>query len=496
MILETPENPNLNNSLIRFSDRGFGLFVYALFTVCGAAILWQGRSAGLFPAPLPGTDQLSMIEAAFGLASGEPLPAGYLYSPAYTGFLAAAKLLTGGNLVAMRMVQCLVAGWIPVVVFHLGIRLRFGRTAARVGALLCCFYGPLLLISLDFLRAAPLALCFAGFLLALLRAVGRRSPRWFLVAGVLAGLCILGRENFIPVVAFPALMLFSGGIRRHLFRRRPAEPGRRTLRMAAALATGLVLTIAPIVVVNLVRFGSPAIVPGHTGNVVGAYYGPEAEANRLPDPGAILRRIPEELGNFLSSYEIPNSLSFYAHAELIDFLNVAAVPFHLLLALAAIGFWRFRRNPGARLTLLLIAGYALSMSLFTFFYRFRIPAVPLVAAMAGAGVTALGDWIRLRKFRTLAAALLGGALFVAATSRNPDRLRPESERRSVVYLMIRLGRYPAAEDGIERLRRDRIPSADLAEQLIRALQQEGYHPYAAELFRRWFGSIPDGGQAK
>ena len=461
MILETPENPNLNNSLIRFSDRGFGLFVYALFTVCGAAILWQGRSAGLFPAPLPGTDQLSMIEAAFGLASGEPLPAGYLYSPAYTGFLAAAKLLTGGNLVAMRMVQCLVAGWIPVVVFHLGIRLRFGRTAARVGALLCCFYGPLLLISLDFLRAAPLALCFVGFL-----------------------------------VAFPALMLFSGGIRRHLFRRRPAEPGRRTLRMAAALATGLVLTIAPIVVVNLVRFGSPAIVPGHTGNVVGAYYGPEAEANRLPDPGAILRRIPEELGNFLSSYEIPNSLSFYAHAELIDFLNVAAVPFHLLLALAAIGFWRFRRNPGARLTLLLIAGYALSMSLFTFFYRFRIPAVPLVAAMAGAGVAALGDWIRLRKFRTLAAALLGGALFVAATSRNPDRLRPESERRSVVYLMIRLGRYPAAEDGVERLRRDRIPSADLAEQLIRALQQEGYHPYAAELFRRWFGSVPDGGQAK
>ena len=116
MILETPENPNLNNSLIRFSDRGFGLFVYALFTVCGAAILWQGRSAGLFPAPLPGTDQLSMIEAAFGLASGEPLPAGYLYSPAYTGFLAAAKLLTGGNLVAMRMVQCLVAGWIPVMI--------------------------------------------------------------------------------------------------------------------------------------------------------------------------------------------------------------------------------------------------------------------------------------------------------------------------------------------------------------------------------------------
>ncbi len=474
---------------LRFIDRHFGVFVYLLFAAGALIVLRQGREAGLFPMPLPGTDQLSMLKAAFGLARGEPLPEGYLYSPAYTVFLAASALFTGGNPLAMRVVQCLVAAWIPVVVLRLGIRLRFGRTAARLGALFCCFYGPLLLISLDFLRAAPLALCFAGFLLALLRAAGRRSAGWFPVAGALAGLCILGRENFIPVAAIPFLMLLRPGIRRHLFRKRPESSekgGNPGLRSVAAYLAGIAVAVAPVVLVNLVRSGTPAIVPGHTGNVIGAYYGPAAAASRLPEAGAVLKMIPEQLGNFLSSYEIPNSLSFYAHAELIDFLNIAILPFHLLLALALIGFWKNRRNPGAVLTLLLIAGYAASMCLFTFFYRFRIPAVPLTALLAGSGAAALAESLRRKEYRKFAAALTAAAALIAATSRNPDRLRPESERRSVALLLIQNRRYPAAGDAVEKLIRDRIPAEDLAEKLIRALREAGYREYADELFRRWY----------
>lgn len=102
-----------------------------------------------------------------------------------------------------------------------------------------------------------------------------------------------------------------------------------------------------------------------------------------------LTNLPGRFCDFLSLYELPNSLSVYAHKEMIPFLEVFAVPFNVLAALAFIGIWKNRRNGLAVLTFISICAFAGIMMHFPVFYRYRLPAVPLIAILAGAGVMAL-----------------------------------------------------------------------------------------------------------
>ena len=74
---------------------------------------------------------------------------------------------------------------------------------------------------------------------------------------------------------------------------------------------------------------------------------------------------------------------------MIPFLKVFAVPFHVLAALAFIGIWKNRCNGLAVLTFISICAFVGIMMHFPVFYRYRLPAVPLIAILAGAGVMAL-----------------------------------------------------------------------------------------------------------
>ena len=75
-------------------------------------------------------------------------------------------------------------------------------------------------------------------------------------------------------------------------------------------------------------------VSGNAGNVFAFSHGTEA-VNRLGVmAGKLLESIPKQFCNLPSSDEFENALSFYAHRELLVFLRVFPLPFHLLALLA------------------------------------------------------------------------------------------------------------------------------------------------------------------
>lgn len=421
----------------RLTPRCLFWILWAIFFAAGAYVLYFGSSQHLFAAPLPGTDQKSILECALALLRGELPREHYRYSYSYTIFLSFIGLLAGGRLWLMRLLQLAVAALIPGVVFRTARILRCGRGAAFAAGLLCCFYAPLVLISLDFLRAAPLALCFAllahslaAFFSPLPRRTGTRSDLLPVAAGILAALCALGRENFLAVVPVPLLFL----------KRRDA------LRYLGAM----LIPLAAVLLFNLRRYGSFQLVPGNAGNIL-VYYG-GSDAGTFGALRNLLAAVPGHFADFCSSFELPNSLSVYAHRDVIPFLRILALPFPLLLTLGTLGAILRRRERAFRLLALLALFYMGSMLFFTVFYRFRIPTVPLLAVLAaGAAAPLKRALLRRRRYLFPAVAVAALAALNLLLHVDPETRRSESEHAAVARVLIDNRRFEEAEEYLARM---------------------------------------------
>ena len=449
----------------RFLNRHTELALYLLYWLCGAFVLWYGLSQHLFAYPPEGTDQRAILECARGLVAGK-LPEGhYRYSYSYTLFLALLNALAGEKLWLARLLQLAVAALTPVVICRTARLLRWGKSAGALGALLFTFSAAPLLIALDFLRAAPLALAFLGVFYLFALAEFRGKPEYYIAAGAVAALTILGRENFLAVMLVPVAYL---AIRKRW---------RELARFVAAAA----LPLVAVVLFNGIRYHSFQLVPGNVGNIAGFYGG---DGGILRQIANMLCAIPGNLLDFVSSYEIPNSLSVYAHRDLIPILRVFAVPFNLLVALGALGLWFRRRERGALLAGLLAVAYAGSMMCFTVFYRFRVPLTPLLALLAAGN---FGVWSKLWKQGRrgpVVAALFIAAGFTLATAVDPENRRSVSEHLSVVQVLIYNDRLEEAEQRLDRLAERGVAAIPERRRLAAKLAAAGDEPSAFRVISR------------
>ena len=464
----------MNSKGICFLNRNFSILIYLFCVFCSLFLLYAARNESLLPRPLEGTDQLSMLRAAVDIYQGKMPDQGYMYSPVYTLFLFILEVISQGNLVVMRALQALLCALIPVIIYRTGIKLRTGRPAAQQAAVLYCFYGPALLVSLDFLREAPLGLCFIVMTYFLISGFYRKCIREYMIAGALAGLCILGRENFIPVVFMPVALLLLKDVRKYF-----------KMKYAAGYIAAMAMVVMPVLLYNYFKFDNFAIIPGHMNNVIGAYHGEEAARNASVAAESIIKNIPGQLGKYVSSYEIANSLSVYSHREIVDFFKIFLIPFNLLIALAITALAYKIRNRGVILVALLIAGYVCSMVFFEMFYRFRIPTVPLLCVLSGIGMALIINCLERKNYIRAGTALLLTAIVFIPTWRDADKLRPAGERRSTAAVLIQSGRYAAAEDYIDNLREQKIPTEGLETFMIKTVNNAGDPTRARILFDKW-----------
>ena len=458
--------------------RHFAFVLYSFSLAVSAIVLQQASARGLLPMPIAGTDQLSMLNTAVALYHGHLPDQGYLFSPIYTLFLYWLIVLTHGDLWWMRLAQAGLCALVPVVIYRLALTIRLPRPAAIIAGVLWCGYGPATLLGLDFLREIPVCLALITGVWLLVLAFIRRSWWRYGLAGVMLGLCILGRETYFLVAATPVLFLMSGVVRRYW-----------RWQYGWAYLGGLAMVVLPFMLLNWWRFGVFATVPTHTSVVylLTTFHGSAAAHDFETALFSVVSRIPEQLYLFLGLYEWDNSLSFYAHREMIPLLRWQPVTYNLLVATAAVGWWWQRRNLGVRGVVLIIFAYVISFVCFVLFYRFRIHVVPLLCVLAGAG------WWRLatvRNWKKLAVMIAAVLLVLLLTWDNVDQKRRPAERWAVVHAMLVNCQYDEAEAYIRNLDRVGVDAVPAKVELVRELVKKGKRVEAMRLAREYGFTLP------
>jgi tetratricopeptide (TPR) repeat protein len=191
---------------------------------------------------------------------GEP----FFLAPLYVYFLGLVLGLTGGSLVAAKVLQVLL-GTAAVGLLHAAARPWFGRPAALAAASLLALTGPVVFHETILLQASLDPFLMALALFAVSRALRGRRPVEWAFAGAAVGLFALNRTNALLWGLGLALAL---PVARGL-----ARGGRET----GALAVGLALAVAPATVRNLVVSGEPVLVSSHGG--LNLFVGNRAEAD-------------------------------------------------------------------------------------------------------------------------------------------------------------------------------------------------------------------------
>ena len=384
--------------------------------------------------PIKGMDQLRMLQVATDLYYGKLPLTQYHLSYLYTIFLYILIIISKGDLFYMRLLQAAVCALVPVVIYKVSLRVKLGLLYSCIASLIYFFYGPAILLSLSFLRAVPLSLCFITFIYFIILSYQDRKLVYYLLAGLFAALCILGRENFIPVVLLPVFFLVYRNIRREINYKN--------------LIWGVIITLTCIfsfVIFNGIKYDSFAIIPGNFQNVLQSYHGRILSQNYFFYLlNIFIDNAPSQIGKFISSYEIPNSVSFYAHRDIVNFLYVLFVPFNLLVALSVTSLIVIRKNTYIIMMFLLILCYLGTMIFFDMFYRFRIPVVPLMCIISAFTLKEIAsNWNKIRVF-SLFLILISLALFFL-TYTEPNKKRPHGERLSAIKMLINQKRFNEAE---------------------------------------------------
>jgi len=479
-----------------------GVFCVAL--ALRLVYLQQVETLPFFEFPL--IDARSYDEWGQAIAAGDWVGSEIFYqAPAYPYFLGVIYSLFGHDLLVVHVVQ-MVMGAGSCVLLLVATRSIFGFGSALAAGLLLAAYAPALFFD-GIIQKTSLGLFLASALIALVARLAKRpTPSGAVLAGVVAGLLALTRENaLIFALIIPAWLLL-----RH---RGAALRGRAV--WAGAFAVGLALVLLPVGARNLAVGDSFAITTSQLGPnfYIGnnpkatGLYAPLMPGRHTPDfegrdaaraaewetgrellPGEVsshwlgksLEWISEEPGAFsqllfektlftLNDYEIPDTEDIYVHAEfswLLAGLH-AVFRFGVLLPLALAGLvfaWREREPGGAsELVATLAVVFTAAVAVFYVWARYRFPLVPMLVPFAGLALVRSYETISRGAWRRLAAptaALVFGA-FVSNLALFDREALSQTAWVNLANIMLREQRLEEADAYLERAMAIDHESADL-----------------------------------
>jgi len=405
--------------------------------------------------PTGGMDSGVYARLAADVARGDvllrgPGPVPYFVSPLYIYFLAAVHALSGGSLLAAKVVQIALGTAAVGLVWGMTRRL-FDDRAALVAGILYALTGIVSFHEILILQAAldPFLTALFLYLIAVGLTEGSFSSKVWLAAGAAGGLLALNRPNALLCVAAVAVALAVG-------RARPA----------VALLVGTAAIVALPLARNLIVSGEPVLISSHgglnflVGNGPGAngvyraipgitpdIGGQSADTKRLAEadegrplstrevsahfarkawawirsePGAAVALFAKKVRFVLSGDEAPLNFSFPWYRDRSLALQFLFVGPGLLVPLAGAGFvLAFFASSGAPRRALLVwsafvPAYVLAVAAFFVATRYRLPLLVALAPLGGAAVAQLPEAWRAHGAR-LGVAVAAAAVLAAVS---------------------------------------------------------------------------------
>jgi 4-amino-4-deoxy-L-arabinose transferase-like glycosyltransferase/Flp pilus assembly protein TadD len=210
--------------------------------------------------PDAGLDTTAYVDLARRVLGGDVGlgPGLYYVSPLYIYFLALSYGLTR-SFTAVRVIQAAL-GTVTIACVFLMAREWFGRRAAWIAAASAALCGVLIFYEVLLQQSGLDGVLTAAGLCALTFALRGRGEWWYVAAGAIFGLHTLNRPNMlVPAVAFVLMLLLL-----------------RRVKVAAWLAAGVLVGLAPATIRNVVVAHEWSLVSSHgglnfyTGNHAGA----------------------------------------------------------------------------------------------------------------------------------------------------------------------------------------------------------------------------------
>jgi 4-amino-4-deoxy-L-arabinose transferase-like glycosyltransferase len=420
---------------------------------------------------LPSVDERMYHEWALAIHGGDWLGDSiFLNGPLYPYLLALLYGLFGPSLAAAKAVQCVLGALSCVLVWALARRLFEARVALLASAM-TAVYGMLVFYEGTLIVANIQVFLALLILLAVVRALERPRIAAWLGAGALLGLSVIARPN---VLLFGAVIAIWMPIAlRH------AVPRARRIALLVAFAMGAALVVLPVTLRNYV-VGDDFVLVTHAGGLNfflgnnpdanGAFRVPRIFPRALADdpweqratfeayaeratgreltpsevsafwsdrgfdfirahPGDWLRLELRKLALSVNAHEPWNIRSYTLTRDFSWVLRLPLLSFGLLVPLALLGIALTWRDRHRLVPLYAMLGTVLA-TLLVFFVlaRYRMPAIPVLTIFAAAGLVALADLVRARRWRRVALAALLAIGFGFVTQRSLMR-----EDLSVAY---------------------------------------------------------------
>jgi peptidoglycan/LPS O-acetylase OafA/YrhL len=248
--------------------------------ICGVAFLARCRMVMATRHLVLGNDPADYDRLGRLLADGHGFGASLLSPsggptafrpPLYPLFLGTVYKLTGGSMLAARLLQAALGAVVVGLIWLIAHRL-FDRRVALAAAAAAAVYPPLVIASTAVLSESIFIPLMLGALLAALlaRDGGGRATHWALAAGALMGLGVLARPNGLAVI--PAVLLLSVW----------GSDRQTALRRAAVLVVGVAAALLPWQVRNATTMDGTVIISDIDGYNTAGVYNDDAAAASYP----------------------------------------------------------------------------------------------------------------------------------------------------------------------------------------------------------------------
>lgn len=398
---------------------------------------------------------------------------GFFWQPFfYPLALSAVYAVSGGSMLAARLVQLAVGAVTCLLVYHLGRRI-FDRRIGLVSGLITAVYGPLVFYDAELVGAGWAAFVAAALTLTLLWAQERQSLAACFLVGLCGAISIIIRPTFLGFFLIACVYLLVVLVRHQ-------RRGLRILTRIGAGVIGFALVAIPVAVQCKTVAGYYSLLPaaGGLNMYIGnnpdaaytltvrpgeewtelqneaAYAGHQTPLARsqffygrvrdfvVTQPLAYVRGLLSKAAQFLCGREVPRNTDIYVFCEWSALLRVLVwkiggfgFPWTPLVALVAVGLvFHWRQVPFLVKLFVLLLPAAIVLVFVA--DRYRIETVPVLAVLAAAGIVGI---VRQFRGRMWSSALLGCglALLVAVVTSLP---KPRPEERinyaSEMYVLL------------------------------------------------------------